>query len=163
NSLTVAELILAYCRTIETQLQGGRKHNLRDALRIIKEIYGACPVEEFGPKALKVARERMRNKDWSRSYINRQIAWVRRMFRWGAEEELVSGNQFHSLVSVPGIRKGTVGYRESKSVKPVASADVEATIHHLPAAVATMVRVQLLTGCRPGEVCRLLASNLDMS
>jgi integrase len=40
---------------------------------------------------------------------------------------------------------------------------VEATLPHLSPVVADMIRVQRLTGCRPGDVIQLRASDLDMS
>ena len=40
---------------------------------------------------------------------------------------------------------------------------VEATIPYLPPIVADMVKIQRLTGCRPGEVCQLRPMDLDRS
>lgn len=40
---------------------------------------------------------------------------------------------------------------------------VEATLPFLPVAQATMARLQLLTGMRPGEVCRMTAAEVDRS
>jgi integrase len=48
-------------------------------------------------------------------------------------------------------------------VLPVPDATVAVTLPHLPPVVADMVRVQRLTGMRPGEVCRMVATELDMS
>jgi integrase len=161
--MTIAELILAYWNGVGKQMTGGRADNLKAVLGIVKKAYGATLLPEFGPKALKIVRERMREQGWSRSYVNRQVAWVKRMFRWGAEEELVKGDQVHALWSVAGIRKGTEGYRETEPVKPVDLETVKATLPHLPPAVAAMVRVQLLSGCRPAEICKLDVAHLDMS
>ncbi|MEO0531929.1 MAG: hypothetical protein AAF266_15345 [Planctomycetota bacterium] len=44
---------------------------------------------------------------------------------------------------------------------PVSDADVAATLPHLPVVVADMVRVQRLTGMRPGEVLELRPCDLD--
>jgi len=160
---SVNELIRAYWNAVGEGLHGGRSHNLKDALRVLRETYGLTPMADFGPKALKVVREKMREKGWSRGYINRQIGWVKQLFRWGAGEELVSGDQVHALWAVPGVRKGAEGYRETEPIKPVALADVEAILPYLPLVIRTMVQLQLLCGCRPAEICRLKTTDLDMS
>jgi integrase len=52
--------------------------------------------------------------------------------------------------------------RETEPVTPVDPAVVEATPLYLPPYVADMVRVQLLTGARPGEVGAMCVRDLDM-
>ncbi|HEV2947450.1 MAG TPA: hypothetical protein VGX70_08745, partial [Gemmataceae bacterium] len=84
GDLSIAGLILAYWNAVGKRLEGGRSDNLRAVLKIVKEAYGSALVPDFGPKALKVVREKMREKNWSRGFINTQIAWVKRIFRWGA-------------------------------------------------------------------------------
>jgi integrase len=163
EDLSLAELILAYWNAVGKKITGGRADNLKAALKIVKETYGHVRVPEFGPKALKIVRERMRDKDWSRSYVNAQVGWIKRLFRWGAEEELVGGDQVHALWAVKGVRKGTEGFRECAPVKPVSPDDVQAVLPHLPPVVAVMVQLQLLCGCRPAEICRLRTTDLDMS
>jgi integrase len=48
-------------------------------------------------------------------------------------------------------------------VKPVSEALLDATLPHLPDAVADMVRVQRLTACRPAEVCMIRPCDIDRS
>ncbi len=69
----------------------GDAYSLRDALRVLKELYGRTPARDFGPLALKASRTAMLAKDWSRTYANAQVDRVLRMFRWAAEEELLPG------------------------------------------------------------------------
>jgi integrase len=64
---------------------------------------------------------------------------------------------------VTGLGKGRTKAKESVPVEPVPEAIVDATLPHLPEVVADMVRFQLLTGCRPGEVCKLRPCDLDRS
>jgi integrase len=163
GSMTVVELCRAYWNAMGKQLTGGRADNLKAVIGIVRKAYGMAHVPEFGPKSLKLVREKMRELGWSRVYVNRQVAWIKRMFRWGAEEELVGGDQVHALWSVAGIRRGVDGFRETEPIKPVDVETVEATLPYLPPAMATMVRVQLLSGCRPAEICKLDLARLDMS
>ncbi len=62
-----------------------------------------------------------------------------------------------------GLRAGRTTAREPAPVLPVADNVVEATVPHLPEVVTDMVRLQRLTGVRPGEVCILRPMDLDRS
>jgi integrase len=75
----------------------------------------------------------------------------------------VPGDLYHALATVPGLRRGIPGVRESKPVGPVNPAVVEATMPHLPRVIQAMIRVQVLSGARPGEVCLMRACDLDMT
>ena len=61
---------------------------------------------DFGPLALNAVRGHMVKLCWARSYINPQIGRVRRMFRWGVENELVPPSVLHGLQAVAGRRRG---------------------------------------------------------
>jgi integrase len=88
-----------------------------------------------------------------RSTINQHIGRVRRMFRWAVAEELLPVTTYQALAAVPGLQRGRCAAKEPRPVRPVADEVVEATLPHVSSTVATMVRFQKLTGCRPGEVC----------
>src|SRR5262249_14121149 len=56
---------------------------------------------------------------------------------------------------------GRTAARETAPVRPVPLDVVEATLPFLNRHLAAMVRVQLLSGARPGEVCKMRAIDLD--
>jgi integrase len=60
-----------------------------------------------------------------------------------------------------GFQRGRTDARESKPVDPVDDAVIEATLPHLPAVVADMVRLQRMIGCRPGEICSMRPCDVD--
>ena len=164
---TVNEVILAYWQFAE-QYYGfdGRRGDeacLRHALRIVKLLYGRTPAEAFGPLAIKACRRKMVEKGWSRTYVNAQVDRVRRMFRWAAEEELVSGAVYQNLRTVAGLRAGRTEARETKKVKPAPQEHIDAALPYMPPPVQAMVGLQLLTGCRPAEACLLRPIDLDKS
>jgi integrase len=66
------------------------------------------------------------------------------------------------LATVPGLQRGRTAAREPDGVRPVAAEHVDAALPFLPAPVAAMVRLQLLTGCRPGEVMLMRGCDIDM-
>jgi site-specific recombinase XerD len=152
--------------------------SIRQALRVLRRLYGDTPAIEFGPKRLKQLREHMlsekqttdpktaqvvRRPGWCRTYANRQIKRVQLMFRWAASEELIPASVPAALDTVGGLRKGSAAARESDPVRPVADEMVEATLPHLPRALKAMVQLQRLCGARGGELFQLRTCDIDRS
>ena len=136
---------------------------IKEALKLVRELYGRTTANEFGPLALKAVRQRMIDKGWSRSTINKSIGRIRRCFKWAVENELVRPDMYHGLMAVSGLRKGRSEAREPDPVQPVDDATVQATLPHLTPVVADMIRFQRITGCRPQDVCNLPPCDIDMS
>jgi integrase len=167
DALSVNEVILAYVRHASAYYKpadGGERKELgciRDALRVVKQLFGRTPAAEFGPRALKAVRVEMLGKDWSRGYVNHQVNRVRRMFRWATEEELIPPAVHHALQAVRGLRKGLPGVRESRKVRPAPVRSVKEVLKRVRPVVRAMILFQVHTGCRPGEVCRLKPRRVD--
>jgi integrase len=168
DGLTITELAAAYLRHAKAYY---RKDGVptptllrvKAALRVLKEFYGHSTAVTFGPLALQAIQQRLVRQHKSRRYINYLIEEIKRVFRWGTSQELVPVTVHQALSTVPGLRKGRTDARESEPVRPVAEATVNATLDHLPPIVADMVRLQRLTGARPGEICTLRPCDVDMS
>jgi integrase len=166
--VTVAELILAYWGYVQSYYIKCGKHTsevdtVRQALRPVRELYGHTPARSFGPLALKACQDAMIGMGWARTYINRQINRVKRMFGWAVANELLPVTVYQALTTVPGLRKSRTNAKEKPPVGPVSDDVIGKTLDHLPPVVAAMVRVQRLTGARPQEVVELRAVDIDMS
>lgn len=166
ESASLADIMTAYlkyCR--EYYVKDGKVtdefSNVKNALRIVKALYVHIPAVEFGPIALRAVREKMLEKGWARTTINRRIQHIVRMFKWAASREMISANTHQALKTVEGLRKGRTTAREPKPVLPVDDDTIEATLEHLSPIVADMVRFQRLTGARPGEVCHIRPCDID--
>lgn len=133
----------------------------RQTFRLVRELYGPVPAREFGPKALKVVRQKMVEVGWTRKLINQRVGRIRRAFRWAVENEIVPPTVLQALAAVSGLQVGRTEVREADPVLPVADEHVGATLPFLGPVVGGMVEVQLLTGMRPGEVCRLRPCDID--
>ena len=68
---------------------------------------------------------------------------------------------FHRLTAVTGLQRGRSAAREAEPVLPVDDAVVDATLPYLNRHVRGLVELQRLTGCRPGEACRIRRSEID--
>jgi integrase len=168
TALTVDELLLRYWRFAEGHyLRDGRPtrelDNIRDAVRPVRRLYGDTPAAEFRPSNLKAIVRAMVVDGLCRSTINYRVGKIRRMFRWAVENELVEASVYQALMAVSGLRKGKGSVRESSPVRPVPVEDVEAVLPFLTVPVAGLVRLQLLTGMRPGEAVAMKAEDLDRS
>jgi len=164
--LTISEVLLAFWRHADAHYRtpsGGparELENLRDALRPLRRLYGATTARAFGPKSLKAVRTALVEEGLARTTVNARINRIRRVFKWAASEELIPAQVHEGLKTVEGLLEGQSGVRESAPIEAVPIDHVEAVLPLLPPPVAAMVRLQLLTGCRAGEVMRMRGRDL---
>ncbi len=169
SGVTVAELLLAFLKHAETHYRRAdgtstdELANFKQTLRVVRETHAHVPAAEFGPLALKAVRQRMIDRGWSRKNINLHVGRVRRVFKHGVENELVDANVLAALKAVPGLQSGRTTAKETAPILPVADALVDTTLPHVSRHVAGLIRFQRLTGCRPGEACRLRKCDIDTS
>jgi integrase len=168
TDLTVNELALAFLRWAEGYFRKGGKvtsevSNIKTAIRPLRRLHGHTPAREFGPLALKAVRDELTKAGLTRSGVNRGARLIVRAFRWGAEHEMVPPSIYHGLKAVSGLRKGRSEARESEPVRPVPDADVDAIGPFVSTQVWAMVRLQPLTGMRPGEVVSMRTGEVDTS
>jgi integrase len=76
---------------------------------------------------------------------------------------MISPVSLHALQTVRGLMRGQSEARETDPVRPVSMAYVEAVIPHVPRPVAAMIKLQLLTAMRPGEVVIMRGIDLNTS
>lgn len=179
GGLTITELIarfwawaLDYYRDKDGR-PTGEADNIRFALRPLNHLCGLTAASAFGPKTFKAVRELLTTgythpefgpqKPLSRNVVNGRCRRIKQLFSWAAGEELVPATVPAALREVRGLSAGRTRAYETAPVLPVDPAVVDATLPHLPPSPAGLVRLQLLTGMRPGEACRLRLADLDRS
>jgi integrase len=155
---TVADVLEAYRRHADRKYTDRRERN-RVGLSIaaVAGLCGNQPAGSFRAKALKDVRGQLLvdgKRPRSRRYVNKLVRSIQTAWRWLASEELVPAEAAVSVGLVRALSAGEGG-RERPGVLPPAAGLVEATLPHCPPLVADMLRFQLLTGARPGEVCRM--------
>lgn len=179
-SLSVADLASAYLEHVAEYYGDSRERgNIRDSLKPLLRMLADDLAADMGPAKLKAVREAMVSGSWlteverkkrakaghlvglCRKTANQRTGRIVRMWRWAAENELVPASVWHALQAVEGLRAGRSKARESTPVPPVPILNLAKTLGKLSPVVAAMVRVQLLTGMRPGEVCRLSWEEID--
>lgn len=155
---------LQHARTHYRTPEGDATEEYRGLVHTLAPLlaqHGTEPAATFRPRDLKALRQAWVDAGLARETVNKYTHRLRRCFRWAVGEELLPPEVLLALEQVPDLQPGRSGARETEPVLPVAEADVLATLPHLTRPVAAMVRLQLLVGCRPGEVCRLRGEELD--
>src|SRR5262249_18696894 len=109
---SVNEVILAFWNHV----QGYYRHpsgtptsevdNIRLALRPCKELYGHTRAADFDSIALEAVRARMIQIGRCRNRVNKDVARIKRMFRWAASKRIVSEAVCRLLDTVQGLRCG---------------------------------------------------------
>ncbi len=163
----VDELIAAYLDFAKTYYVKngaltGEYRNIGDAMRPLTALYGRARVGEFGPTELKAVRQAMIDSNLCRRTINNRINRIRRVFKWGVENEFVPAEILHALQAVAPLKLGRCNVREAVPVKPVPEHLIEPVLKLVAPQVAAMIRLQLLTGMRPGEVMQMRPCDIDM-
>jgi integrase len=98
-----------------------------------------------------------------RNRINKDVARIKRMFKWGASRRMVPPGVCESLGTVEGLHAGRSEAVETEPVRPVAWEVVSAVLPHVSPQVAAMLELQYHTGARPGEIIILRTIDLDVS
>ncbi|MCH7988934.1 MAG: hypothetical protein IID46_07255 [Planctomycetes bacterium] len=167
NDLTVNEMLVGYichCDGYYRRADGtptSESDAIRQSIRPLKELYGHTLVCDFGPLKLKVCREAMIDAGLCRNECNKRTRRIVRAFKWAAENEFVSPSTWQALRAVDGLRKGRSAARETQPVQPVPDEHVDAVLPHVLPPVAAMIRLQRLTGMRPGEVVLMRIGDID--
>ena len=168
DEITCVELIARYWKWAEGYYQRDGESTrvtpgIKCALRYLNRCYGDLPAQEFGPLRLQSLREQMVADGLARSYVNQHCDWIKRCFRWGASQELVPPSVPQALSMVRGLVRGKTTAPERPPVGPIDDDTVNRTLPHLPEVIQDMVKLQRLTGMRPGEVCLLRPIDVDRS
>lgn len=133
----------------------------KSIMRTVNRLYGDVPATAFGPLALKSVRENMIEAGLTRNVVNNYTQRVKFIFKWAAENEIVPASIWHGLSAVAGLRAGRSAARESEPVKPVPIDHVHAVLPFVSRQVGAAIRLQLLTGARPGEILAMRGRDLD--
>jgi integrase len=169
QALTISEVILPYWSHVETYYRHPdgttttEANNIRLAMRRLRTLYGHTLAADFDALALETLRIEMIKERLARTRINRDMARVKRLFKWAANRKLAPLGVYQSLQTMEGLRAGRSEAIEPEPVRPVAEEVVQATLPFLRPQIAAMADLQLLTGMRPGEVVILRGIDLETS
>ena len=168
TDLCVNELSLAYLAFADGYYTKRGKPtsepgSIRQTIKPLRQLYGHTLAREFGPLQLKAVRQAMIDAGLCRNEVNKRTGRIVRLFKWAVGEGIVPPSLHHGLIAVSGLRRGRADVRESKPVKPVPDAFVDAIRPHVPPQLWAMVELMRLSGMRPQEVCLMRTIDIDRS
>ena len=169
DEITVVELVAAYVRHATAYYVGqdgkptSELGNVRRAVKPLRELYGRELANTFGPRHLKAVRQSFIDAGMCRRDCNRYAKMIRRVFKWGVSEGLVDANVHVALGTLDPLKRGRSEAWETEKIKPVADAVVEAVEPYVSRQVWALVRLQLLTAARPGELVGMRSCDIDRS
>lgn len=162
DRLTVVELLDRFLTHAAARYEGGKEvSRYRLVCRTLAEVCGRSPADEFAPIHLREYRRRLIEQGRNRAVVNRLANAAKLVMRWGVCEGLIPPVITDRLDKLPALRAGEEGVRERQRRRALRLGDVERTLTHLPPVLVTMVRVQLLTAMRSGEVCAMRPVDID--
>lgn len=168
NIITVLEVIVAYLGHADTYYRrpDGEPSertlgNIKLALKVPKQLYGSARAIDFGPLALRACRDKWIAEGLRRTTINMRVAALKQAFKWAVSCEMVPPAVFQGLAAVDGLRKGRSAAKESRVVSAVAESHVFALEGHVSRQVFGLIRLQLYSGARSGEILKLRRCDID--
>lgn len=164
----VAEVAGAYLeRGLRPNLDPRQQRRIGRAVAAVVDQFGGLDAGEFGGPELKAVRKSLlsqvyRGRYLSRNYVNSLVGCVKTAWSWLAGERLAPTARLAEMLAVAQLEEGDGG-EETPDVLPPDPTSVQVVLDHLPPAIAAMVRIQRLTGMRPGEVCIMRRRDLSTS
>ncbi len=128
--------------------------NFRDAVRELLLLFGDRRASAMTKSDVEQVRTAMIDRKLSRGVINKRVNKIVRIFVWGTEEERGLVPEV-TAAHIKLIRRLEAHRTEAAEYGPVVGVDpkvVESAASMTNPVVAAMMRLQLLTGMRPGEV-----------
>ncbi len=162
DNLSVSEALDLYATFARTRYADQRtRSRIHAAIEAACEVHATTAASAFRGRALRDVRDALisRKPALSRTYINHLTSRLKTAFTWLAAEEYVSADVLHSLRAVRALERGRGGVERPK-VSPIDQATVDATLAYASPTLAAMIRVQQLTGMRPGELCVMRGQDL---
>ena len=166
--ITVDGLCAAFCVAAHIYYRGrdgeetGEASNVEWGLIPYRRYLGAKPIDSISHSDLVAVRKELVAYGYSRTSVNKIVGFWKRMMAWALDEGMVSATVKAELTQLSTLKP----FRsEAKETRPVCAATrnaVKAVCKILPQNLADMIRVQELTGMRPGEVAEMRWQDVEI-
>lgn len=139
-SLSVSDLLLKYFTEELPRFSRDEQHCQRGVIRIMRQLFGETPAEDFGPLKLRIVRDAMvagdpnavdakgkprPRKPWSRDFVNKQVKRLRAFFRWGVSWEIIPQTVADALAAVAPLKIGETPAVDYEPRESVPDADIQ--------------------------------------
>lgn len=160
--------------------QRGRElKQYQSTFRPLLRLHGPTYADEFGLDQLeevqramasgswlteeerKELTDRGKEVNWCRNVVNRRIVRIRTVWRWAEQKKLVPAGAWSALRTLRGLTTNNPRVRNTAKRKAPSAEQVEALAKACPPFVQVMIRLQILSGMRPGEVRVMRPCDID--
>src|SRR5579862_5226634 len=153
DGITIAELCSSWLEFASSEYRGASLGIFKAAIQPLVHLYAAKLARDFGPMDLKSVRAHIMSipsrqpgirdgRDKSRNYVNELVRRIKSIFKWATHNEMIPGSVYHSLFSLPRLRFGSKGVRETDPIGPVDDKDIDVVLPLLSRQLRAMVQFQ---------------------
>lgn len=159
--VSVEELVAAYFEEAQVRYRGSKELlAIKIVMGHLRRMFADLPADKFGPLKLRQLQRSLIDSGLARKTINQHVKRAVRIVKWGAGQELVPASVWHGLLAVESVKEREAK-TPTKKVAPVPMLHVEAVLPHVSRQVAAAIRLQLLTGARPGEILAMRPGDVE--
>ena len=161
-SLSIDELIIQYLESIRDRYEPTNSFtDYKKAGELLGRLYGKMSVTFFTIPHFQTLIREMLSAGLAKRTINQRIDAIKKMFQYALDYELITAEHFFKIKSVPRIRRDDIRVKPERVVPPVEVDVVNRTQPFFSPMIADMVTIQLHSGMRAGEVCRMNWNEID--
>ncbi len=157
----VTEAVVMFLENIESRRGVKASKDHKHSLMQVVEMFGGTFAKDFGSLKLEAVRDELVRLGRTRSGINVAVNRIRACFRWLVAKEVIPPETLAKQRSLVALRKGQTEAPESKPKAIVAPELAEQTASLAHPVLAAMIRTQLHTAMRPGELCAMTPGQID--
>lgn len=128
KSPTIRDIAERYRSHQEPLLSRDKLYNLGNAMKLLTELFGHRPAEEFGVRQMEQLRSELIRREYAREYGNRLIRIVKACCEWAMCHDYLSADQERKIQT---IKRLTSAEAPTKIVKGMDDADVDAVLPYL--------------------------------
>lgn len=136
---TISMMMAEYVRHVDAVHPTAHSQRIKDALAVLRRLYGSLPAGDFTPANLEAVRAVWIEQELTRSTINAKVGLIVAMFKWCVARGHIPAATWQALTAVEGLRKGRTKAKESRKVRPAPAHLIEAIKDHVAPQVWALV------------------------
>ena len=161
---TMTGLAAAYLSHCKVYYAGSTEYlRIKRAFVLFLKRTGDTTISQIAKADIKSFQMDCLSFNFCRRYINQLTLCLFRGLKWLAANDFIEPSKYHDLQLVPLLVAGRTKALDHPPVSSVNLDDIEAVLKVLPPMQAAMVKVQLATAMRPGELLQMRPADVDRS
>ena len=161
--VSVRDMTLQFLEYSKARHKPETSSNYARACRYLCDVAGdldACQLTLAHIESLRDIRIAAGNR---RKYINDMVGRVKQLIKWSQRYMYMTSETVASILALEPISANHPFVTPSEPVRPVSIDLINQVLPHLNDNVGAMIRLQLYSGARPGEIIRLKPERMDTS